>query len=53
MPEVNTARGTIDANDLGVTLMHEHVFIMTTEVMQNYPESGVTTLRERPTRSRG
>lgn len=39
MPEVNTARGAIDANDLGVTLMHEHVFIMTTEVMQNYPES--------------
>ena len=32
-------RGAIDANDLGVTLMHEHVFIMTTEVMQNYPES--------------
>jgi phosphotriesterase-related protein len=39
MPEVNTARGAIDAADLGVTLMHEHVFIMTTEVMQNYPES--------------
>ena len=39
MPEVNTVRGAIDANDLGVTLMHEHVFIMTTEVMQNYPES--------------
>jgi phosphotriesterase-related protein len=39
MPEVNTARGAIDADDLGVTLMHEHVFIMTTEVMQNYPES--------------
>ena len=39
MPEVNTVRGAVDANDLGVTLMHEHVFIMTTEVMQNYPES--------------
>jgi len=39
MPEVNTARGAIAADDLGVTLMHEHVFIMTTEVMQNYPES--------------
>ncbi len=39
MPEVDTVRGAIDANDLGVTLMHEHVFIMTTEVMQNYPES--------------
>ena len=39
MPEVDTVRGAIDANDLGMTLMHEHVFIMTTEVMQNYPES--------------
>jgi phosphotriesterase-related protein len=38
MPEVNTARGAIDVDDLGVTLMHEHVFIMTTEVMLNYPE---------------
>ena len=35
---MNTARGAIDTSDLGVTLMHEHVFIMTTEVMQNYPE---------------
>jgi phosphotriesterase-related protein len=38
MPQVNTARGPIDTSGLGVTLMHEHVFIMTTEVMQNYPE---------------
>ena len=35
---MNTARGPIDTSGLGVTLMHEHVFIMTTEVMQNYPE---------------
>jgi phosphotriesterase-related protein len=35
---LNTARGAIDTADLGVTLMHEHVFIMTTEIMQNYPE---------------
>jgi phosphotriesterase-related protein len=35
---LNTARGAIDAADLGVTLMHEHVFTMTTEIMQNYPE---------------
>jgi phosphotriesterase-related protein len=35
---VNTARGAIDAADLGVTLMHEHVFIMSTEIMENYPE---------------
>ena len=39
MAQVNTARGPIDAADLGVTLMHEHVFIMTTEIAQNYPEA--------------
>ncbi len=39
MPTLDTARGTIDLDDLGVTLMHEHVFIMTTEIMENYPES--------------
>ena len=38
MSLLNTARGAIDTSDLGVTLMHEHVFIMTTEIMQNYPE---------------
>jgi phosphotriesterase-related protein len=44
---VNTARGAIDVADLGVTLMHEHVFIMTTEIMENYPESwGDETRRE-------
>jgi len=37
--EINTARGPIDTADLGVTLMHEHVFIMTTEIAQNYPEA--------------
>lgn len=39
MPTVNTAHGAIETADLGVTLMHEHVFIMTTELTQNYPES--------------
>lgn len=38
MSQLNTARGPIDTADLGVTLMHEHVFIMTTEIMENYPE---------------
>ncbi|OPX08163.1 phosphotriesterase-related protein [Mycobacterium sp. AT1] len=38
MPFLNTARGAVDVVDLGVTLMHEHVFIMTTEIMENYPE---------------
>jgi phosphotriesterase-related protein len=36
---VNTASGVIETAQLGVTLMHEHVFIMTTEIMENYPES--------------
>lgn len=35
---VNTAEGSIATADLGVTLMHEHVFIMTTEITLNYPE---------------
>ena len=38
MPNLNTARGAIDTADLGVTLMHEHVFILTPEITQNYPE---------------
>ena len=39
MPNLNTASGVIDTTDLGVTLMHEHVFIVTTEILQNYPEA--------------
>ncbi|BBZ24886.1 phosphotriesterase family protein [Mycolicibacter hiberniae] len=38
MSQCQTARGPINTADLGVTLMHEHVFIMTTELAQNYPE---------------
>jgi phosphotriesterase-related protein len=38
MPQVNTARGAIDTADLGVTLMHEHVFVLSPEILQNYPE---------------
>jgi phosphotriesterase-related protein len=38
VPNLNTARGAIDTTDLGTTLMHEHVFLMTTEILQNYPE---------------
>jgi phosphotriesterase-related protein len=44
---VNTAKGAVETADLGVTLMHEHVFIMTTEIMENYPEAwGDGTRRE-------
>ncbi|HKQ03991.1 MAG TPA: phosphotriesterase-related protein [Blastocatellia bacterium] len=38
MPQVNTVRGPVDTERLGVTLMHEHVFILSAEIMQNYPE---------------
>src|ERR1043165_6173750 len=38
MPQINTVRGPIDTDALGVTLMHEHVFVLSPEIMQNYPE---------------
>ncbi len=37
MAQVETARGSVDTADLGVTLMHEHVFTLTADVQQNYP----------------
>ncbi len=37
MPRIETARGPVDTADLGVTLMHEHVFVLTADVQQNYP----------------
>ncbi|MBO0728919.1 MAG: hypothetical protein J2P57_06640 [Acidimicrobiaceae bacterium] len=33
-----TVKGSIDTADLGHVLMHEHVFVLSTEIMQNYPE---------------
>jgi phosphotriesterase-related protein len=39
MSTVNTVRGPIDNNHLGVTLMHEHVFVLSKEIMDNFPES--------------
>ena len=38
MRKIETARGAVDATALGVTLMHEHVFVLDAEIMQNYPE---------------
>jgi phosphotriesterase-related protein len=38
MPPINTVRGPVDTSQLGVTLMHEHVFVLSPEIMQNYPE---------------
>ncbi len=37
MTQVETARGAVDSTELGVTLMHEHVFVLTPDVQQNYP----------------
>src|SRR5712672_1510820 len=37
VPHLNTARGAIDTTSLGVTLMHEHVFILSPEITDNYP----------------
>src|SRR5262249_4329 len=39
MASINTVRGSIETKELGVTLMHEHVFVLSTEIMQNYPEA--------------
>jgi phosphotriesterase-related protein len=35
---VETVRGPVDVADLGQTLMHEHVFVLGTEIRQNYPD---------------
>ena len=36
MSTVETVRGAVDIADLGPTLMHEHVFVMNPEALQNY-----------------
>jgi phosphotriesterase-related protein len=38
MANVNTVKGPVDTAKLGATLMHEHVFVLSAEIMQNYPE---------------
>ena len=38
MAEVQTVRGPVDTAELGRTYMHEHVFVLTPDVQQNYPE---------------
>jgi phosphotriesterase-related protein len=35
---VETVRGPVEVDQLGRTLMHEHVFVLTVEVQQNYPD---------------
>ncbi|MFJ4268671.1 phosphotriesterase [Paenarthrobacter nicotinovorans] len=36
MSSVSTVAGPIDTNRLGTALMHEHIFILTPEIAQNY-----------------
>jgi phosphotriesterase-related protein len=35
---VPTVRGPVDSAELGTTLMHEHIFVLTTDVQRNYPQ---------------
>ncbi|HWO02062.1 MAG TPA: phosphotriesterase-related protein [Blastocatellia bacterium] len=37
MAKVETVKGAIESAGLGVTLMHEHVFVLSTEMLQNFP----------------
>jgi phosphotriesterase-related protein len=39
MMKIESVRGPIDTSQLGVTLMHEHIFVLSAEINQNYPES--------------
>ncbi|MBZ5611705.1 MAG: phosphotriesterase-related protein [Acidobacteriia bacterium] len=39
MSTVQTVRGPVDPKELGVTLMHEHIFVLSTEIMLNYPDA--------------
>jgi phosphotriesterase-related protein len=38
MPQVQTVRGPVDTSELGRTFMHEHIFVLTADVQQNYPD---------------
>jgi len=36
MAQVASVRGSVDTAELGSTLMHEHVFVLSTEILENY-----------------
>ncbi|MCB1004335.1 MAG: hypothetical protein KDB35_09145, partial [Acidimicrobiales bacterium] len=38
MATIETVKGPLDTSDLGPTLMHEHVFVLSPEILQNHPE---------------
>ena len=55
MATVNTATGPVDTVDLGFTLMHEHIYVLSEGVIPNFPhlfdrkartEQAVTALKE-------
>jgi len=37
-PMVQTARGAVPTRSLGSTLMHEHIFVLSPEIQQNWPD---------------
>ncbi|MGI5239287.1 phosphotriesterase family protein [Dactylosporangium sp. CA-139066] len=39
MPDVETVRGPVPAEQLGTVLMHEHVFVRSEEIQRNLPET--------------
>lgn len=39
MTQIATARGPVDASELGRTLVHEHVFVLDPEYQDNYPDT--------------
>ena len=45
MATVETYTGAVDTTDLGVTLMHEHVFVLTPDMLANYPTGWDEQLR--------
>jgi len=38
LSSVETVTGPVELDDIGPTLMHEHVFVLNTEILQNYGE---------------
>ncbi len=38
MAAIQTVRGAVDSADLGRTYVHEHIFVLTPDVQQNYPD---------------
>lgn len=39
MAQVPTVRGPVDSSELGRVLMHEHVFVLSADHLNNYPEA--------------